>query len=80
YTVYINGLRIILRASYRRTLSTGSNKKSTEIDGDMCIYALTVSIMEPKSVKEALTNPAWIESMKEELHQFIRLDVWELVS
>ncbi|GJR16785.1 retrovirus-related pol polyprotein from transposon TNT 1-94 [Tanacetum coccineum] len=49
-------------------------------DGDMCIYALTVSIMEPKTVKEALTDPAWIKSMQEELHQFIRLDVWELVS
>nr|GEX25597.1 hypothetical protein [Tanacetum cinerariifolium] len=48
-------------------------------DGDMCIYALTVSIMEPKSVKEALTDLAWIESMQEKLHQFIRLDVWELV-
>nr|GEW91924.1 uncharacterized mitochondrial protein AtMg00810-like [Tanacetum cinerariifolium] len=48
-------------------------------NGDMCIYALTVSIMEPKTVKEALTDPAWIESMQEELHQFIRLDVWELV-
>nr|GFB82391.1 hypothetical protein [Tanacetum cinerariifolium] len=40
----------------------------------MCIYALTVSIMEPKTVKEALTDPAWIKSMQEELHQFIRLD------
>nr|GEV22394.1 hypothetical protein [Tanacetum cinerariifolium] len=48
-------------------------------DGEMCIYTLTVSILEPKSVKEALTDPAWIESMQEELHQFIRLDVWELV-
>nr|GEW85134.1 retrotransposon protein, putative, Ty1-copia subclass [Tanacetum cinerariifolium] len=67
-------------ASHRRTLSTGSDKKSIETDGDMCIYALIVSIMEPKSVKEALTDPAWIESMQEELHQFIRLDVWELVS
>nr|GEY72080.1 hypothetical protein [Tanacetum cinerariifolium] len=45
----------------------------------MCIYALTISVMEPKSVKEALIDPAWIESMQEELHQFIRLDVWELV-
>nr|GEY40059.1 Gag-Pol polyprotein [Tanacetum cinerariifolium] len=36
-------------------------------------------IMEPKSVKEALIDPAWIESMQEELHQFTRLDVWELV-
>nr|GEV70168.1 hypothetical protein [Tanacetum cinerariifolium] len=32
-----------------------------------------------KSVKEALNDHAWIESMQEELHQFIRLDVWELV-
>nr|GFA72670.1 hypothetical protein [Tanacetum cinerariifolium] len=47
--------------------------------GDMCIYALTVNIMEPKTVKEALTDPAWSESMQEELYQFIRLDVWELV-
>nr|GEY22513.1 retrovirus-related Pol polyprotein from transposon TNT 1-94 [Tanacetum cinerariifolium] len=43
-------------------------------DGDMCIYPLTVSIMEPKTVKKALTDPAWIESIQEELHQFIRLD------
>nr|GEX88208.1 retrovirus-related Pol polyprotein from transposon TNT 1-94 [Tanacetum cinerariifolium] len=35
--------------------------------------------MELKTVKEALTDPAWIKSMQEELHQFIRLDVWELV-
>nr|GEY67231.1 hypothetical protein [Tanacetum cinerariifolium] len=39
----------------------------------------TFIIMEPKSVKEALTDPAWIESIQEELHQFISLDVWELV-
>nr|GFC11865.1 hypothetical protein [Tanacetum cinerariifolium] len=45
-------------------------------DGDMCIYALTVSTMEPKNVKEAMTDPAWIDSMQEELLQFKRLDVW----
>nr|GEU36671.1 retrovirus-related Pol polyprotein from transposon TNT 1-94 [Tanacetum cinerariifolium] len=54
-------------------------RNQLKTDGDMCIYALTVSIMEPKIVKEALTDPAWIESMQEELHQFVRLDVWELV-
>nr|GEW92606.1 hypothetical protein [Tanacetum cinerariifolium] len=31
------------------------------------------------TIKEALTDPAWIESMQEELHQFIKFDVWELV-
>nr|GEV65209.1 hypothetical protein [Tanacetum cinerariifolium] len=43
-------------------------------DGDMCMYALMVSTMEPKNVKEAMTGPAWIKSMQEELLQFKRLD------
>nr|GFA54858.1 Gag-Pol polyprotein [Tanacetum cinerariifolium] len=30
------------------------------------------------NVKEAMTNPAWIDSMQEELLQFKRLDVWVL--
>ncbi|GJU81139.1 putative ribonuclease H-like domain-containing protein [Tanacetum coccineum] len=42
--------------------------------GDMCIYALTVSTMEPRNVKEAMTDPVWIDSMQEELLQFKRLD------
>nr|GEU44736.1 Gag-Pol polyprotein [Tanacetum cinerariifolium] len=36
-------------------------------DGDMCIYAMTVSTMELKNVKEAMTNLTWIDSMQEEL-------------
>nr|GEU95577.1 retrovirus-related Pol polyprotein from transposon TNT 1-94 [Tanacetum cinerariifolium] len=48
-------------------------------DGDMCMYALTVSTMEPKNVKEDMTDPAWINSMQEELLQLKRLDVWVLV-
>ncbi|GKA04572.1 retrovirus-related pol polyprotein from transposon TNT 1-94 [Tanacetum coccineum] len=43
-------------------------------NGDMCMYALTVSTMDPKNVKEAMTNPAWIKSMQEELLQFKMLD------
>nr|GFA68382.1 retrovirus-related Pol polyprotein from transposon TNT 1-94 [Tanacetum cinerariifolium] len=45
-------------------------------NGDMCIYALSVSTMEPKNVKEAITDPAWIDSMQEKLLQFKRLDGW----
>nr|GEW51053.1 hypothetical protein [Tanacetum cinerariifolium] len=48
-------------------------------DDDMCMYALSVSSIEPKNVKEAMINPAWIDSMQEELLQFKRLDVWVLV-
>nr|GEW10277.1 Gag-Pol polyprotein [Tanacetum cinerariifolium] len=43
-------------------------------DGDMCMYALTVSTTELKNVKEAMADPAWIESMQEELLQFKRMD------
>nr|GFB47175.1 hypothetical protein [Tanacetum cinerariifolium] len=48
-------------------------------DGDMCMYALSVSTMEPKNVKEAMTDRPWIDSMQEELLQFKRLDVCVLV-
>nr|GEZ95131.1 hypothetical protein [Tanacetum cinerariifolium] len=48
-------------------------------DGDMCMYALSGSTLESKNVKEAMTDPAWIDSMQEELLQFKRLDVWVLV-
>nr|GFB58344.1 hypothetical protein [Tanacetum cinerariifolium] len=49
-------------------------RKQLRSDGDMCIYTLMVSTMEPKNVKEAMTDPAWIESMQEELLQFKRMD------
>nr|GFA42835.1 retrovirus-related Pol polyprotein from transposon TNT 1-94 [Tanacetum cinerariifolium] len=50
-----------------------------ESDAEMCMFALTVSRTEPKNIKEAMADSDWIKSMQEELHQFDRLDVWELV-
>nr|GEV47771.1 Gag-Pol polyprotein [Tanacetum cinerariifolium] len=54
-------------------------RRQLESDAEMCMFALTVSRTEPKNIKEAMDDSAWIESMQEELHQFDRLDVWELV-
>ncbi|GJW78308.1 hypothetical protein Tco_0139990 [Tanacetum coccineum] len=48
-------------------------------DPEMCMFALTVSNVEPKNIKEAMADSAWIEAMQEELHQFDKLQVWELV-
>nr|GEV06502.1 retrovirus-related Pol polyprotein from transposon TNT 1-94 [Tanacetum cinerariifolium] len=45
----------------------------------MCMFTLTVSTAEPKTIKEEMADLAWIEAMQEELHQFDRLQVWELV-
>nr|GFC79659.1 uncharacterized mitochondrial protein AtMg00810-like [Tanacetum cinerariifolium] len=42
-------------------------------------YCARYQATEPKNIKEAMADSAWIESMQEELHQFDRLDVWELV-
>nr|GEZ18167.1 hypothetical protein [Tanacetum cinerariifolium] len=50
-------------------------RRQLESDSEMCMFALTVSRTEPKNIKEAMTNSAWIESMQEELHQFDRLDI-----
>nr|GEU29866.1 hypothetical protein [Tanacetum cinerariifolium] len=54
-------------------------RRQLETDGEMCMFALIMSRTEPKNIKEDMADSAWIESMQEELHQFDRLDVWELV-
>nr|GFC49089.1 Gag-Pol polyprotein [Tanacetum cinerariifolium] len=54
-------------------------RRQLESNAEMCMFALTVSRTEPKNIKEAMADSNWIESMQEELHQFDRLDVWELV-
>ncbi|GJZ10577.1 retrovirus-related pol polyprotein from transposon TNT 1-94 [Tanacetum coccineum] len=54
-------------------------RRQLATDPEMCMFALTVSTAEPKNIKEAMADSAWIEAMQEELHQFDRLQVWELV-
>ncbi|GJU91511.1 hypothetical protein Tco_1303934 [Tanacetum coccineum] len=48
-------------------------------DPERYMFALTVSIVEPENIKEAMADSAWIEAMQDELYQFDRLKVWELV-
>ncbi|GKF59298.1 hypothetical protein Tco_0176084 [Tanacetum coccineum] len=47
-----------------------ANKTTTCNSPEMCMFALTVSIVEPKNIKEAMADSAWIEAMQKELHQF----------
>nr|GEX48530.1 hypothetical protein [Tanacetum cinerariifolium] len=54
-------------------------RRQLAIDPERCMYALTVSTAEPKNIKEAMVDSAWIKAMQKELHQFDRLQVWELV-
>nr|GEW55929.1 hypothetical protein [Tanacetum cinerariifolium] len=42
-------------------------------------YDAFLTLVEPKTYKDALTQSCWIEAMQEELNEFERLEVWELV-
>ncbi|GJW65082.1 integrase, catalytic region, zinc finger, CCHC-type containing protein [Tanacetum coccineum] len=59
-----------------RSIKASANKMLQQIL--KCVCSLTVSTAEPKTIKEAMADSAWIEAMQEELHQFDRLQVWEL--
>ncbi|GKB80586.1 retrovirus-related pol polyprotein from transposon TNT 1-94 [Tanacetum coccineum] len=44
-----------------------------------CYYDAFLTSVEPKNYKDALTQACWIKAMQEELNEFKRLEVWELV-
>nr|GEV28971.1 retrovirus-related Pol polyprotein from transposon TNT 1-94 [Tanacetum cinerariifolium] len=48
-------------------------RRQLATDSEMCMYVLTMSTAEPKNIKEAMADSAWIEAMQKELHQFDRL-------
>nr|GEY89339.1 retrovirus-related Pol polyprotein from transposon TNT 1-94 [Tanacetum cinerariifolium]GEY90798.1 retrovirus-related Pol polyprotein from transposon TNT 1-94 [Tanacetum cinerariifolium] len=54
-------------------------RRKLTTDPEMCMFVLTVSTTEPKTIKEAMADSTWIKAMQEELHQFDKLQVWELV-
>nr|GEZ58755.1 putative Gag-Pol polyprotein [Tanacetum cinerariifolium] len=56
-------------------LQSVRTRRQLESDGEMCMFALTASRTEPKNIKKAMADSAWIESMQEELHHFNRLDM-----
>nr|GFD37569.1 hypothetical protein [Tanacetum cinerariifolium] len=48
-------------------------RRQLATDLEMCMFALIVRTAEPKNIKEAMADSAWIKAMQEELHQFDRL-------
>ncbi|GKA86426.1 retrovirus-related pol polyprotein from transposon TNT 1-94, partial [Tanacetum coccineum] len=57
-----------------------STRKQLETDAMWCYFDAFLSSVEPKNFKQAMTEPPWIDAMQEEIHEFERLEVWELVS
>ncbi|GKE01021.1 hypothetical protein Tco_1389004 [Tanacetum coccineum] len=56
-----------------------STRKQLETDAMWCYFDAFLTSVEPKNFKEAMLESSWIEAMQEEIHEFERLQVWELV-
>ncbi|GJZ20384.1 retrovirus-related pol polyprotein from transposon TNT 1-94 [Tanacetum coccineum] len=57
-----------------------STRKQLETDAMWCYFDAFLTLVEPKNFKQEMTEPSWIDAMQEEIHEFERLEVWELVS
>ncbi|GJT93540.1 retrovirus-related pol polyprotein from transposon TNT 1-94 [Tanacetum coccineum] len=70
FSELLNGTsHVVSKSSAVRAADNPDKHCQLETDGEMCMFALTVSRTEPKNIKEAMADSAWIESMQEELHQ-----------
>ncbi|GKA19358.1 integrase, catalytic region, zinc finger, CCHC-type containing protein [Tanacetum coccineum] len=56
-----------------------STRKQLATDALWCLYNSVLSKVKPKNVKTAMDEACWFEAMQEEIHEFDRLQVWELV-
>ncbi|GJX94767.1 hypothetical protein Tco_0349353, partial [Tanacetum coccineum] len=56
-----------------------STRKQLAMDALWCFYNSVLSKVEPKNFKSAVTEDCWFQAMQDEIHEFDRLDVWELV-
>nr|GEU96917.1 retrovirus-related Pol polyprotein from transposon TNT 1-94 [Tanacetum cinerariifolium] len=56
-----------------------STKKQLATDALWCLYSFILSKVEPKNFKTVMTEACWFKVMQEEIHEFDRLQVWELV-
>ncbi|GKA19555.1 retrovirus-related pol polyprotein from transposon TNT 1-94, partial [Tanacetum coccineum] len=57
-----------------------STRKQLQTDAMWCYFDAFLTSVEPKNFKQAMTEPSWIDAIQEEIHEFQRLEVWELVS
>ncbi|GJZ91223.1 retrovirus-related pol polyprotein from transposon TNT 1-94 [Tanacetum coccineum] len=57
-----------------------STRKQLQTNAMWCYFDAFLTSVEPKNFKQAMTKPSWIDVMQEEIHEFKRIQVWELVS
>ncbi|GKA71556.1 retrovirus-related pol polyprotein from transposon TNT 1-94 [Tanacetum coccineum] len=56
-----------------------STRKQLATDALWCLYNSILLKVEPKNFKSAITKDCWFQAMQDEIYEFDRLQVWELV-
>nr|GFC08418.1 retrovirus-related Pol polyprotein from transposon TNT 1-94 [Tanacetum cinerariifolium] len=56
-----------------------STQKQLATDALWCLYSSVLSKIEPKNFKSAIIEDCWFQAMQDEIYEFDRLQVWELV-
>ncbi|GKA29978.1 retrovirus-related pol polyprotein from transposon TNT 1-94 [Tanacetum coccineum] len=56
-----------------------STRKQLATDALWCLYNSILSKVEPKNFKFAITEDCWFQAMQDEIYEFDRIQVWELV-
>ncbi|GKA46846.1 retrovirus-related pol polyprotein from transposon TNT 1-94 [Tanacetum coccineum] len=56
-----------------------STRKQLATDALWCLYNSVLSKVEPKNFKSAIVEDCWFQAMQDEIHEFDRIQVWELV-
>ncbi|GKB46740.1 retrovirus-related pol polyprotein from transposon TNT 1-94 [Tanacetum coccineum] len=56
-----------------------STRKQLQTDVMWCYFDAFLTSVEPKNFKQAMIELSWIDAMQEEIYEFKRLQVWELV-
>ncbi|GJX27467.1 retrovirus-related pol polyprotein from transposon TNT 1-94 [Tanacetum coccineum] len=56
-----------------------TTRKQLASDALWCCYHTELSKVKPKNFKMAVIEDCWFQAMQDEIHEFDRLEVWELV-
>nr|GEX06616.1 retrovirus-related Pol polyprotein from transposon TNT 1-94 [Tanacetum cinerariifolium] len=54
-------------------------RKQLATDALWCLYSSVLSKVEPQNFKSTITKDCWFQAMQDEIYEFDRLQVWELV-
>ncbi|GJY12628.1 retrovirus-related pol polyprotein from transposon TNT 1-94 [Tanacetum coccineum] len=79
HTFYLNTIPLCKRwtkdsfhlekSNWKNPSQSVRTRRQLETDGEMCMFALTVSRTEPKNIKEAMDDSAWIDSCRRNFHR-----------